>query len=217
MAKRIRDELPAEPPSDAYGDQETYPSPIFTLMLGYETVTPLMLPMFTVLNDAPTAIETYVTVAVINPASKRKDQALRFLEYCAAQRDPSVYFYNAAYVEPTQNQTVVDQIPSLTAKINRIKNATEPLTPDQRNELAQLESNLADLQNNRYLVTTDAIRHYANLAQNLSVSEASPITYDEALQGLAEQYLKGILGLQAFVDHCQAHVRLIRQENTTQP
>lgn len=209
--ERIKNELPAETP-DNTDDDENILSPVFCMMSAFEAITSSMLPMPTVLDGVPTAIETYMTVAVINPSSPRKEQALRFLEYCSKQRGPSTYFYNSAYSEPTENPTVVEQIQSVNEKIKTLEALAEQPSPAQRDELAFQKSCLSDLEKNRYMVTTDAIHYYANLAKSLYISEASPITYDEALQGLVSQYLNGLLDLQQFVASCQKHVDLISQE-----
>ena len=212
---RIKKELPATEPIDMNSEQETLPTPIFCLMAGYETITSSMLPMPTVLDNAPTAIETYMTVAVINPASPRKEQAIRFLEYCSKHKDIYTYFYDASCCNPAENPTVVEQINSATEKINALVSLAEPLTPEQRNDLALQQRCLSDLEKNRYMVTPDAIKHYAKMANSIYISEESPIAYDDALQGTVARYLNGIIDLQKFVENCQRHVDLIEHENVT--
>jgi len=82
-------------------------------------------------------------------------------------------------------------------------------SPVKQNDLVFQKNCLSDLEQNRWLVTTDDICYYANLAKSLYISEASPVTYDEALQGLVSQYLNSILDVNQFVAVCQKHVDLI--------
>ena len=210
--KRIKTELSAQPPTNPFEEEGSIPSPIFSLMTAYEMITTDMLPMPTVLRGVPTAIETYMTVAVVNPSSPRKDLAVQFLEYCAQARNPSVYFYNAAYLTPTENPEIVAQIEADNAQLAALQNATVLLTPQQKAEVTRLQQVLEDLQKQRYWVSPEAIRHYAAMAQHLSIAEASPVTYDEALQGLADRYLRGSLDLTGFVAACQKHAALIGME-----
>lgn len=109
----------------------------------------------------------------------------------------------------------MEQINSATEKINALVSLAEPLTPEQRNDLALQQRYLSDLEKNRYMVTPDAIKHYAKMANSIYISEESPIAYDDALQGTVARYLNGIIDLQKFVENCQRHVDLIEHENVT--
>ena len=207
--ERIKNELPSSPPVFSSDEAESFPMPVISLMMGFETINTRMLPLPTVLEDAESAIETYMTVAIINPTSNNLEEAIDFLEYCAEWRGLSTYFYNKNYSVPAENQSVVNEIESMTVELEKIKSITEPLTTEQQDQLDSFMQQLTELESRRYFVTPDIIDYYADFAKQIYVSEASPLQYDMGLMQIASQYLDGEIDLETFSRECQMHVEMI--------
>ena len=164
-----------------------------------------------IFEDQSSAVETYATIAIVNPYSDNKDAAIDFLAYCTTHMTNSDYFLYQTLTDPIENPTVVSQIESLEKDIALLE-AAENRTNEQEDKLADDRAQLEQLESKRYMVTEDAIRYYQSLAESLYISEGSPLSYDDALRVLAERYLNGAFDAETFAQECQSHIEMIYAE-----
>ena len=208
MVERIRTELPDVDPF--LGD---YPDwTVFDLDRGYMELEAEMLFLPPVVSGEPSVIEAQMTLAVVNPYSANKDAAIAFLEWYAGQVSELSYIYDASVTEPMLNQDIVEEIENTQAAIAKLEAITDP-TAEQSDELTRLREEVQRLERYRWRVSAETIALYQTLADGLSIAEASPVTYDDALQTAAQRFLKGAFDAAGFARECQNHITMIYQEN----
>jgi ABC-type glycerol-3-phosphate transport system substrate-binding protein len=204
--QRIKDELPET--DTLTGERFDI---IFMLPSAVDVPSTRIQPFPRIFEDQSSAVETYATIAIVNPYSDNKDAAIDFLTYCATHMTNSDYFLYQTLTDPIENPTVVSQIESLEKDIALLE-AAENRTNEQEDKLADDRAQLEQLESKRYMVTEDAIRYYQSLAESLYISEGSPLSYDDALRVLAERYLNGAFDAETFAQECQSHIEMIYAE-----
>lgn len=157
------------------------------------------------------AVETYVTIAVVNPYGKNQEAAIQFLEYCATHPDDSSYFIYENMTNPIENPQVVAQLDELAEKIALLEQKADKERADE-DTLRDLQEQYANLETRRYRSSAEDIAYYQEMAKSLYVSEGSPLTYDDALQVLVQRYLNGAFDAATFAKECQNHVEMIYAE-----
>ena len=203
--QRIKDELPAEEePRMAFEN-------IF--MIPGASSAPSQMIQFVprIFPEQNSAVETYVTIGVVNPYAKNKEAAIQFLEYCATHPDDGSYFVYENLTEPIENPTVVTQMEETAAQIAQLEQKTDRECADE-DKLLELKEKYANLETRRYLSSPEDIAYYHEMAQYLYVSEGSPLSYDDALQVLVQRYLNGAFDAATFAKECQNHVEMIYAE-----
>ncbi len=212
ITQRILTEIPKEDPSSESTGEE---APLFTLTSISPVIQEDMCAPFRLSTEATPAIETWVYVAVINPYSKNKEQALRYLEYFAQQKDEESYSYYANMRDPYESPRVQDEIAELTKDLDSEKTrAVQPAEMKEHEEaIRQLESRIALYEQDKYLITQEAIENYHRLAQMFIVSENSLIQYDDSLDSFIDQLIAGRYTLDGFIQACNQHVKMIYAEN----
>lgn len=203
--QRIKDELPAEEePRMAFEN-------IF--MIPGASSAPSQMIQFVprIFPEQNSAVETYVTIGVVNPYAKNKEAAIQFLEYCATHPDDGSYFVYENLTEPIENPTVVTQMEETVAQIAQLEQKTDRECADE-DKLLELKEKYANLETRRYLSSPEDIAYYHEMAQYLYVSEGSPLSYDDALQVLVQRYLNGAFDAATFAKECQNHVEMIYAE-----
>ena len=208
MVERISAELPDHDPAF---DNGTPDRAVFNYPVGFTTIDKDMMAMPQVLPEKAGLVDTYLSVAVVNPYSKHKKQAIKFLgDYMVAYRMPT-YIFDASLDQPARGRDVFNAVGETDKAIAKLE-ALEELTPDQRDELADLRA-LLEIQMNGWTVSPEDIAAYAALSGGLSIPEASPICYDNALQTAAKRYLSGVFDAEGFAKECQNHIAMIYEEN----
>lgn len=203
--QRIKDELPAEEaPRMKIENIFMIPGAAFTPSQAIRFVPRI----FPAQNSA---VETYVTIAVVNPYGKNQAAAIQFLEYCATHPDDGSYFVYENLTEPIENPTVVTQMEETAAQIAQLEQKTDRECADE-DKLLELKEKYANLETRRYLSSPEDIAYYHEMAQYLYVSEGSPLSYDDALQVLVQRYLNGAFDAATFAKECQNHVEMIYAE-----
>lgn len=203
--QRIKDELPAEEaPRMKIENIFMIPGAAFTPSQAIRFVPRI----FPAQNSA---VETYVTIGVVNPYAKNKEAAIQFLEYCATHPDDGSYFVYENLTEPIENPTVVTQMEETAAQIAQLEQKTDRECADE-DKLLELKEKYANLETRRYLSSPEDIAYYHEMAQYLYVSEGSPLSYDDALQVLVQRYLNGAFDAATFAKECQNHVEMIYAE-----
>lgn len=203
--QRIKNELPAEQQT-----QETFE---YIFMIPGASSAPSQMIQFVprIFPEQNSAVETYVTIAVVNPYGKNQEAAIQFLEYCATHLTDGSYFIYDNLTEPIENPTVVTQMEETAAQIAQLEQKTDRECADE-DKLLELKEKYANLETRRYLSSPEDIAYYHEMAQYLYVSEGSPLSYDDALQVLVQRYLNGAFDAATFAKECQNHVEMIYAE-----
>ena len=204
--RRIRDELPET--DTLTGERFNI---IFMLPSATDVPSTLIRRFPHIFEDQSSAVETYATIAIVNPYSDNKEAAIRFIEYCVTHMENSDYFLYQTLTDPIENPNVVAQIEKLEEDIVLLEGAEER-TQAQEERLADDRAQLEQLEGRRYMVKEDAIKYYQSLAESLYISEGSPLSYDDALQVLAKRYLNGAFDAETFAQECQSHIEMIYAE-----
>lgn len=203
--QRIKNELPAEQQT-----QETFE---YIFMIPGAAFAPSQKIRFVprIFPAQNSAVETYVTIAVVNPYGKNQAAAIQFLEYCATHPDDSSYFIYENMTDPIENPQVVAQLDELAEKIALLEQKADKERADE-DTLRDLQEQYANLETRRYRSSAEDIAYYQEMAKSLYVSEGSPLTYDDALQVLVQRYLNGAFDAATFAKECQNHVEMIYAE-----
>ena len=210
MVERISAELPDRDPAF---DNGTPDMAVFNYPVGFTEIDKDMLAMPQVLPDKAGLIDTYLSVAVVNPYSRRKKDAINFLDHQFVGRRMTTYIYDATLDEPAiDRQLAADR--SETEEAIAALEALDVLTADQRDELADLRARMTMLEAS-WTVSPESIAAYAALSGGMSIPEASPVCYDSALQTAAKRYLSGAYDAAGFAKACQDHITMIYEENGT--
>lgn len=203
--QRIKDELPAEEePRMAFEN-------IF--MIPGASSAPSQMIQFVprIFPEQNSAVETYVTIAVVNPYGKNQEAAIQFLEYCATHLTDGSYFIYDNLTEPIENPSMVAQLDELAEKIALLEQKADKERADE-DTLRDLQDQYANMEQWRYFSSAEDIAYYQEMAKSLYVSEGSPLTYDDALQVLVQRYLNGAFDAATFAKECQNHVEMIYAE-----
>lgn len=163
--QRIKNELPAEQRT-----QETFE---YIFMIPGAAFAPSQKIQFVpqIFPNQNNAIETYVTIGVVNPYGKNQEAAIQFLEYCATHPDDGSYFVYENLTEPIENPTVVTQMEETAAQIDQLEQKTNRERADE-DKLLELKEKYANLETQRYLSSPEDIAYYHEMAQYLYVRKA---------------------------------------------
>jgi len=115
IAGRILAEAPDVDPALSDTGEE---SPLFVLGSVAGRISEDLLPPFR-LSEEDAAIETMVGVAVVNPFSPHREEAIRYLEFISAQRDEESYVFFADMQEPWPSRYAQDELYHLSQALER--------------------------------------------------------------------------------------------------
>jgi len=212
LAHRIVSEVPLESPfPEVKGDE----MPLFIMSAISPIIQEGLLPQLKLDSNTDAGIETWVQIAIINPFSKNKTQALNYLEFFAQQKDEESYSAYESMLSPFKSPYVTQEIARLTSLIE-VEKATEANADEKHlydNSILQLESQIEHLRNNEYLVTVSAIANFHSLSRQFVISENSLMQYDDSLEALVSQLVAGLYTIDEFIAASNQHVRLIYNEN----
>ena len=208
MVERIGAELPDHDPVFDHAWPERA---VFNYPVGFTAIDKDMLAMPQVLPDKAGLVDTYLSVAVVNPYSKHRKTAINFLQYQFVGSRMSSYIYDASLEDPAIGQRLAAETRETEEAIAKLE-ALEELTADQRDELEVLRIQLERLKDS-WTVSPEDIAAYAALSGGMSITEASPVCYDSALQTAAKRYLSGAFDAEGFARECQNHIAMIYEEN----
>ena len=209
MVKRIKQEVPQDN-SMEYG-MESDRMAVFSIPAAFETVSSSMLRIPYVLHGQSSAVESYATVAIINPYSKRKEEAMAFLEYCAMHPTGNAQFFQRAMTKSIENEYVVKEIERLEGDIALLEEKAS-MTREEQDRLANLREQKKRYEDSRFLVSEKAVSFYEKMAEDLFVFEGSPLYYDSVLRALARRYLQSGMDEAEFGELCQRHIDMIYDE-----
>lgn len=181
---------------------------VFNYPVGFTAIDKDMLPMPQVLPDKAGLIDTYLSVVVVNPYSKRRKAAIKMLEFYMTSYRVPTFIYDASLDQAVRRKNVSISVEDLEADIAKLE-ALEELTVDQQMELEELRA----LYDTCWMISWDDIAAYNARSGGMSIPEASPVSYDEALQTAAKRYISGAYDAAGFAKACQDHVDMIYLEN----
>ena len=215
MAERIGHELPDVDP--AFEGGLPYDG-LYFYPMGFDSISCWMLPMPQVLPDKAGLVDMYLSVAVVNPYSSRREETIAFLEtyFTGAQLAKEGvrienYLFDASLNEPMKTDWLMKSTAETQEAIARLEAAKE-LTRSQQDELEALRLQLEGLENS-WAISPEDIEAFKSISGGLSILEASPVTYDATLRMLAERYLNGAYDAAGFAQACQDHISMIYMEN----
>ena len=154
--QRIKDELPAEEePRMAFEN-------IF--MIPGASSAPSQMIQFVprIFPEQNSAVETYVTIAVVNPYGKNQAAAIQFLEYCATHLTDGSYFIYDNLTEPIENPSMVAQLDELAEKIALLEQKADKERADE-DTLRDLQEQYANMEQWRYFSSAEDIAYYLSL------------------------------------------------------
>ena len=203
--ERIRAELPDHDPAF---DEGTPERAVFSYPVGFDLIDKDMLAMPQVLPDKPGLIDVHLSVAVVNPYSKRKNAAISLLNRCmTGYRVPS-YIYDESLDQGLRAKNVSLSAEDLEEEIAALE-AMEELSADQQEALRELLAQYDAC----FLVSPDDVAAYHALAGGMSIDDGSPIRLDDDLRAAAGRFLEGVLDAEAFARACQEHIAAVCEKN----
>lgn len=207
MAERISAELPDHDPAFDRGTPE---QAVFNYPVGFDLIDKDMLAMPRVLPDRAGLIDVRLSVAVVNPYSKRKNAAISFVNRAyVGYRIPS-YIYDASLDQGTRAKNVDVRVEDLEKEIAALE-ALEERTAEQESQLREMLA----LYDTCFMVSPDDVAAYHALADGISVADGSPVRYDDDLRAAVMRYLSGETDAAGFAKACQDHITMIYEENGT--
>lgn len=115
---------------------------------------------------------------LVNAASPRQEAAVRFVSFCAEHLDPTTQYMlhpdmNDPYPNPdyeTRLDTLREERENLEKRLT-IADASQ--MPTLQDEIAQKESMIKSISDNRWLISPESIEAYRSVAENLRIPYAS--------------------------------------------
>lgn len=207
MAQRISAELPESDP--AYGNGLVTRS-VFNYPAGFDYISEDVLPMPQVLSGKAGLLDVHPVIAVVNPYSRNKRNAVAWVEAFAGYRVAS-YVFDASISEPAKAKDWRHMSHDLDEAITALEAIKDP-TREQQEELELLRERFKAL-DDYWSISREDIAAYKAASDGLSILEASPVTYDEALRTASQRFLNGAFDAEGFAKACQDHIDMIYQEN----
>lgn len=206
--ERIRSQVPATAQAV---DWEELMYEVFVYPAAREDIYEGMTAFPAVLSDQSGAVMTMMTTATVNPYAARREEAVDFLAYYASH-DLDGYAYDASLTEPMKSDWAVRELRDIAVELTTLENIDDP-TPEQKDRIAELNARKAMVEKNLWRVSEADIASYREYAQNLVVSDGSPISYDDTLRMNAERFLNGAYDGEGFARVCQDHIAMIYLEH----
>lgn len=181
-------------------------------------------PLVFQISETPNTRAT-LGVWVINPLSKNKEAALRFIEYAArVKNNPRVYYaLHPDINEPYENPKFQRLINDMTNRQSQLLEALEGLQGNDRlglNDMLQyVEGWLENQENERWLISPQAITHYRLTAPGIRFYEnslylgASGNSVQEQIKSLCRRYADEQLNLDLFISELNQMMNMISLES----
>lgn len=187
-----------------------------------EGVEPLVLAMD---EGMEPGLPLNVSVLIINPKTKRMDQAVKYLVNYLKNLEPEsgniVLFPD--HNDPVERKNYEQDLQSLQNELDKQKQllaaADDSKKAELTEEVTRLEEYLTEMQNNRYSVTAEQIQNYRqNIAPYLQINKQSVLySADSAAQGelskLLQQFMSGSMDTETFIREMDKRVRMMQLED----
>lgn len=172
----------------------------YNLDEGYE---PLLLPLA---EDTPALLNAYMDVYVVNASSENADLALAYLETVTKNLGDGL----TRSLIPDENEPV--ESPNMVENLREGEDAlNDALERGDEESAAVLREQLASLESYRYAISPDVIDMYRGIADRLTLSRASAVTSDYAVD-LLKRYLTGQLDMDGFIRQLEQKLRMSQME-----
>ena len=160
-------------------------------------------------ESSPTAIPASVYVLVVNPYSQHKEEAIRYLEYCAQNvYDETQYRIFADMTEPLVNTYQLERIAEMESQIAALE--AQEQTAEVKEQLSELRASKAEAEKYRYTIDAEDIAAWKQVAGNIVVPEENYFTAD--LKKLVERLSTGNLTVEAFTQEGNRYFEMVYQE-----
>ncbi len=185
-----------------------------------------LLPLYLAMEDGGEPfIWASTSVLIINPRTKRMDEALRYVRFYAEHLDKASANISLFpdHNDPVESKFFERNLKELQKMIDEKEKALETADPEHRaslqEELDQLKENLAESENYRYTVTAETIAHYREkvvpylyvMGQSTFANGNNSVTGE--VNQLLMQYLAGSLTLDQLTKDLDQRVRLMELED----
>lgn len=212
LAQRVMNEVPVDNP---------YPREDVTDVLfqasgvggGTNLPTRLFAPL-KVDPEAPAKISAEFRVFVLNPYSKNRDEAIRFLEFLAQESAETDYALFQNLTDPVKDEYYYQEWEAAEAELERARamEAGEDERLSHENYLRELEARVGHLYEFRYKVSREGILNYQQFAQQFVVLEDSLIRYNDKFGELIRRIVQGGIDLEQFIKEADGYIRLVLAE-----
>ena len=160
-------------------------------------------------ESSPAAIPASVYVLVVNPYSQHKEEAIRYLEYCAQNvYDETQYRIFADMTDPLPNTYQEQRIAELAAQIASLEKQEQ--TAEVAQQLTELRESKAEAEKYRNIIDAEDIAAWKQVAGNIVVPEENYFTAD--LKKLVERLSTGNLTVEAFTQEGNRYFEMVYQE-----
>lgn len=159
--------------------------------------------------SSPAAIPASVYVLVVNPYSQHKEEAIRYLEYCAQNvYDETQYRIFADMTEPLVNTYQLERIAEMESQIAALE--AQEQTAEVKEQLSELRASKAEAEKYRNIIDVEDIAAWKQVAGNIVVPEENYFTAD--LKKLVERLSTGNLTVEAFTQEANRYFEMVYQE-----
>lgn len=159
--------------------------------------------------SSPAAIPASVYVLVVNPYSQHKEEAIRYLEYCAQNvYDETQYRIFSDMTEPLVNSYQEQRIADMEAQIASLE--AQEQTAEVKAQLEEIRASKAEAEKYRYTIDTEDIAAWQAVAGNIVVPEENYFTED--LKRLIERLSTGNLTVDGFVQEGNRYFEMLYAE-----
>ena len=205
LLQRILDTVPKEDPYPMNGEE----TPVYSLYNVYVPVTRNAMPPVKIGPSSPTAIETVVQYVVVNPYSKQKEEAMRYLEFVSQVEGMGAYAVFSDMMDPLPNQDVAASLTALEEEIKDLQAQGEQA--DNQEKLEELEEQRQLLEKHADLIGQEDIAAIQSFAPQMVIQEKT--LEGEALGKLMDQLSDGNITLDEFVSRCNRYVKMRTAED----
>ena len=195
--------------------------PLTTFNSYYDGFTPLIMSLTA---DTQPVLGANLSVLVINPKSKRTDDAVKYIcNYLDNLDDSSAIVLNPNDNEPRISKTYEQDLKSLNDAIAKKQTLLTSAEDSQKagieEEIAQLKTQLEEVEKNKFSVSAEQIERFrTDISGLLAVCQQSVLySADEAasseLNKLIMQYLSGAVTQDQFLKEMDKRARMMQLEN----
>ena len=160
-----------------------------------------------------------VTMLIVNPNSKNLEGSMKYLEFIRSQQ-PQAYAiaFSPSINTPIKNPGYNDQVSLLLETISGIEEQMAVAETVEKREMEQqimqLKIEIADLADDEYFVSPQAIQTYREYAYLLHSVPASVLSKNnDEIQSLIKRYKDGQLPPKQLVDELNRKLKMVQLEN----
>jgi len=182
--------------TDLQANMEMYGMPvIFSYYQGFgighndDERTVMVLPP-AVSGSETQAINVKAELIVINQASKKQDQALRFVEFCASNNDiTNRYMIDPSLLKPIRPGNYQERLQTLQDELTLLQESLKDANVEQSKAIMESTASktaaIENIEENSWLISPEGIENYRSVAQYMRIPYASVFLTEDESSGLA--------------------------------